>query len=77
MNDAARRIVGRCARVAGRDNAERLRLGADFDTVADEAWQQACQEYPEMAEWDGARQYFETILWRTTEGAAFLCTLSN
>jgi hypothetical protein len=63
LNDAAKMLVAREARVDIKGYRERVRLGANVDELAQEAWKQALVNHPEFREWTSAQAYFETIFY--------------
>lgn len=59
MNEAAKKLVRRAARVAAHEMRDRARMGANIDTLIAEAWGHISND--EYRQWTGAREYFETI----------------
>lgn len=59
LNDAAKKLNARSARVAAQEMHDRVRLGANVDTLAAEAWGHVSNN--DFRQWIGARKYFETI----------------
>lgn len=59
LNEPAKKLVARAARVAARED------GAPHQSVDDRriraAWQQACTLNPEFRAWPSAERYFETV----------------
>jgi len=67
LNDAARKLVARAARVAARENRCRAHMGAHTDELATEAWRTAQAQNPDFQNWPSARSYFETVFFGEIE----------
>lgn len=68
LNDAAKKLVARAARVAaGKGNRDRIALGANTDEIAVEEWETAQTHNPNFREWPSAKAYFDTIFYNEIE----------
>lgn len=67
LNDAAKKLVARAARVAAKENRDRVALGANTDELAIEAWRTAQVHNPDFREWSSAQNYFDTIFYNEIE----------
>lgn len=66
MNEAARKIVAREARVAAQRMIGRLQVGANEDALYSEAWHEALRLNPEFGAWN-AEKYFEQVFYGELE----------
>jgi hypothetical protein len=64
LNDAAKKVVARAARVAAHEARDRVARGANADQLVVEAWEFAQAQQPEMREWSSAKAYFEAVFLR-------------
>jgi hypothetical protein len=59
LNEPAKKLVARAARVAAKEH------GAPHESVTDlkiaHAWRDACSLHPEFREWPSAEAYFEEV----------------
>lgn len=67
LNDAAKKLVARAARVAAKDNRDRAALGADTDEICAKEWTIAQNQNPDFRTWPSAQRYFETIFYNEIE----------
>jgi hypothetical protein len=67
LNDAAKKLVARAARVAAKENRDRVQLGANIDQLASEAWQVATAQNTDFRQWPSAQRYFDTIFYNEIE----------
>lgn len=67
LNDAAKKLVARAARVAAKDNRDRAALGADTDEICAKEWKIAQNQNPDFGTWPSAQSYFETIFYSEIE----------
>lgn len=68
LNDAAKKLIARAARVAaGKGNRDRVALGANIDEIAADEWQVAQTHNPDFREWQSAKSYFDTIFYNEIE----------
>lgn len=68
LNDAAKKLVARAARVAANENRSRAEMGANTDELAAEAWRTAQAHNPDFREWPSAKSYFDKIFYNKIEG---------
>lgn len=61
LNDAAKKLVARAARVAAKENRSRAELGANVDQLASEAWRTVQAQNVDFSQWSSAKSYFETV----------------
>lgn len=61
LNDAAKKLVARAARVAAQEKRGQISYGADVDVVAEQAWRDAQSLNPDFRNWPSAQRYFESI----------------
>lgn len=61
LNDAARKLVARAARVDIKGKREMVQLGANPDRLAEEAWRDAVRFNPDFRDWPGAESYFMKV----------------
>lgn len=61
LNETAKKLVARVARVAGREMADRYGRGANQDVLSAEAWQTAKAQNPDFRNWPSAQAYFEHV----------------
>jgi len=67
LNDEAKKLVARAARVGARGARQRIELGANSDELAVEAWKQAQVHNPDFRNWPSAKSYFETVFYNEIE----------
>lgn len=68
LNDAAKKLVARAARVAaGKGNRDRVALGANIDEICTEEWRIAQNHNPDFRNWPSAQRYFETVFYNEIE----------
>jgi hypothetical protein len=61
LNDAAKRLVARAARVEIAGKRDMVRLGADPDRLAEESWREAAVANPDFRSWPSAEGYFMKV----------------
>lgn len=61
LNDAAKKLVARAARVEAKERHGQIAFGANIDQLTEDAWMVAQQLNPDFRTWLSAKSYFETV----------------
>jgi hypothetical protein len=61
LNDAAKKLVARAARVEIAGKRGQVRLGANPDRLAEESWKEAVVANPDFRGWSSAENYFMKV----------------